>query len=99
MSEDTVNSQEYEVVALGDINPSHTIKFLNPQNEQVGVLDFNGPGLLFEGNAEMSAIIFIDWIAKIFSERLKEEYEHGLADGLKWAAENTKDFTQGTLKM
>jgi hypothetical protein len=67
--------------ALADIKPTYTIRFSNAEGEQVGTLDFNGPGLAFEGNAEMSAIIFVDWVAKKFESRLKEEYERGLKDG------------------
>ncbi len=50
--------------------------------EEVGRLDFNGPALVFEGNAEESALVFIDWIAKTFEGRLKEEYQRGYEDCL-----------------
>lgn len=50
--------------------------------EEVGRLDFNGPALIFEGNAEESALVFIDWIAKAFEGRLKEEYQRGYEDCL-----------------
>lgn len=60
--------------------PNYSLKFFNTENEEVGTLDFNGPGLAFEGNAELSAVVFIDWMAKTFESRLKEEYERGLKD-------------------
>jgi len=50
--------------------------------EEVGRLDFNGPAMVFEGNAEESAKVFIDWIAKAFEGRLKEEYQRGYEDCL-----------------
>ena len=50
--------------------------------EEVGRLDFNGPALVFEGNAEESAKVFIDWVAKSFEGRLKEEYQRGYEDCL-----------------
>ena len=81
MSEYEVSAKEYEAIALGDIKPSYKIKFINPDNEEVGVLDFNGSSLAFEGNVEMSAIIFINWIDKTFVGRLKEEYDRGFAEG------------------
>jgi hypothetical protein len=61
--------------------PNHNITFTNADGHQVGVMDFNGPGLYFEGNAEEGAIVFMDWISKIFQQRLKDEYEKGFADG------------------
>lgn len=50
--------------------------------QEVGRLDFNGPALVFEGDAEESAKVFIDWIAKAFEGRLKEEYQRGYEDCL-----------------
>jgi hypothetical protein len=61
--------------------PNYSLKFFNSESQDVGTLDFNGPGLAFEGNAELSAVVFIDWIAQQFAGRLKEEYERGLKDG------------------
>jgi hypothetical protein len=70
-----------KVLSIGNMKPNYNITFHNADGEQVGTLDFNGPGLIFEGNAEVSAIVFIDWIAQAFESRLKEEYERGLKDG------------------
>lgn len=70
-----------KVLSIGTTKPNHNMTFTNAQGEQVGTLDFNGPGLAFEGNAEVSAIVFIDWLAKAFTGRLKEEYERGVKDG------------------
>ncbi len=39
----------------------------------IGTLDFNGPALVFTGEAEESAKVFIDWIAKQFHGRLEQE--------------------------
>ena len=61
--------------------PNHNITFTNAEGFQVGTLDFNGPGLSFEGVADESAIVFMDWIANAFSQRLKDEYDRGFADG------------------
>ena len=73
--------QEYTAVALADMRPTYTIRFHNADNDEVGILDFNGPGLAFEGNAEESAIAFMTWIAQVFQSRLKEEYDKGYKDG------------------
>ena len=61
--------------------PNHNIKFFNAEGHEVGTMDFNGPGLSFEGVADESAIVFIDWISKVFQQRLKDEYDRGFADG------------------
>ena len=41
--------------------------------KQVGKFDFNGPELVFEGDAEESAKVFVDWVANTFHGRLEEE--------------------------
>jgi hypothetical protein len=61
--------------------PKHNITFTNAEGHEVGTLDFDGPGLAFEGVANESAIVFMDWISKVFQQRLKDEYDRGVADG------------------
>lgn len=53
----------------------------NKDGDEVGRLDFSGPGLEFEGVANESAIVFMGWISKVFQERLQEEYDRGFKDG------------------
>lgn len=69
------------VVSIGNLKPNHNITFTNAEGHQVGTLDFNGPGLEFEGVANESAIVFMDWISKVFQARLQEEYDRGFKDG------------------
>lgn len=69
------------LVATGFAKPKHNIVFKNSEGYEVGTLDFDGPGLSFEGVADESAIIFMDWISKVFQQRLKDEYDRGFADG------------------
>jgi hypothetical protein len=63
--------------------PAHNsvLKFFNQDGDEVGMLDFNGPGLSFEGVADLSAITFMDYLSKQFQARLKQEYDRGVADG------------------
>ena len=80
-----------ETLGIGFITapkPNHNITFTNAEGHEVGTMDFNGPGLVFEGIAEESAIVFIDWMAKTFVGRMKEEYDKGFADGK--ASQNTE---------
>jgi len=61
--------------------PSYNLKFFNQDGDEVGMLDFNGPGLAFEGVANESAIVFMDWVSQVFQQRLKDEYDRGFAAG------------------
>ena len=73
--------QEHTAYAIADLKPSYTIRFTNADGEEVGMLDFNGPGLAFEGNANESAIVFMTWVGEMFKQRLMQEYQRGMADG------------------
>jgi hypothetical protein len=64
----------------GELAP-HTMRFHNSDGEEVGVLDFSGRGLAFEGIAEASAILFMTFVGEMFTQRLKQEYQRGVADG------------------
>jgi hypothetical protein len=57
---------------LINIKPSYTITIGNADGE-VGRLDFNGPKLIFTGDAEESAKVFLDFLAQSWSKRLQEE--------------------------
>ena len=72
-------------LTLHQITPNHTIGFSNKEG-QIGSLDFNGPAMKFEGNAEESALVFFSFVAKYFDQRLKDEYTRGYNDAKK---ENT----------
>jgi hypothetical protein len=69
------------LVVTGFAKPKHNLVFTNSEGHEVGTLDFDGPGLAFEGVANESAIVFMDWISKVFQQRLKDEYDRGVADG------------------
>lgn len=86
MSEGPECQQKYLMAKPGKLTLSapkanHNITFHNADGYEVGTLDFNGPGLSFEGVADESAIVFMNWIAEKFSARLQEEYDRGLKDG------------------
>ena len=66
---------------LGVAKPDYNICFNNsvPDKEgwkqvQIGKLDFNGAVMKFEGNAEESAVVFMDSLATTFQGRLKAEH-------------------------
>jgi hypothetical protein len=72
-------------LSIGDFKPNHNMQFIN-SNGLVGTLNFNGPEMKFEGQADEAAKLFFDFVAKYFDQRLKDEYTRGYNDAKK---ENT----------
>jgi len=65
-------------LSIGNIKPDYNISFHNNRDtgglgKMVGKLDFNGPELVFTGDAAESAKVFMDCIATAFKGRLEEE--------------------------
>jgi hypothetical protein len=60
-------------VSVFNIKPSYNISFRNNDGQEIGKLDFNGPALVFTGDAEESAKVLIDWAARSFAARLEDE--------------------------
>ena len=58
--------------------PSRTMTLHNG-SKQVGLLDFNGPVMTFEGDADESAKVFFDYVAERFDMSKKREWV-GLTD-------------------
>lgn len=57
-----------------NVKPSYNVTFSN-ENGLVGTLDFNGPEMIFTGDAEESAKTFMKWLAASFVGRLRAERE------------------------
>ena len=79
-----VKKNESQIYTIGNLKPNYNITF-NRNDEggtgkEVGKFDFNGPQMLFEGDAEESAKVFVDWVANTFKGRLIEEYKRGFED-------------------
>ncbi len=55
-----------------DTKPNHNITF-HRDGKQLGALDFNGPEMVFTGDADESAKVFFDLIARSFKARLEQE--------------------------
>lgn len=76
---------EGQILSFHNPKPNYTITFFNNTDisgagTQVGRMDFNGPEMVFEGDAAESAKVFIDWVASAFKGRLDEEYQRGFND-------------------
>jgi hypothetical protein len=83
-----------KILSVGNIKPNYNISFHN-NGKEVGKLDFNGPALVFTGEAEESAKVFVDWIAQSFAGRLEEERKaerEALLDLVDAYAKNNTDL-------
>jgi hypothetical protein len=82
----------------------HTIRFFRRAGEQVGKLDFNGPKMTFEGDAEASVDAFVTVFAGWFYSRVKEvatalaqpEQEPVMFNGLTEAETNESASVMGS---
>lgn len=61
---------DYNIVFQNSVNDEQG----NPKQVQIGKIDFNGGVMKFEGNADSSAMVFMDSLATTFSGRLKTEH-------------------------
>ena len=83
-----------KILSVGTISPNYNISFHN-NGKEVGKLDFNGPAMVFTGEAEESAKVFVDWIAQSFAGRLEEERKaerEALLDLVDAYAKNNTDL-------
>ena len=68
-----VKNETLHSVSMELPKPNYNIRFHNKDGEEIATMDFNGPGLAFEGIADEAAIVFMDWISQVFMGRLREE--------------------------
>jgi hypothetical protein len=68
-------------MTIGRVKPDYNIVFKNNVSDalgaeqvQIGKLDFNGGVMKFEGNADQSAMVFMDSLATTFKGRLNAEH-------------------------
>ena len=66
---------------INNPKPNYNIVFknnvgdaLNAEQVEIGRLDFNGGVMKFEGNADQSAMVFMDALATTFRGRLQDEH-------------------------
>lgn len=71
-----------QTFSIGTPTPNHCVHFYNSDGKTVGALNFNGAELVFTGDADESAKIFIDCAAQWFSERLKQERKAALQEAI-----------------
>lgn len=59
-------------LGIFNFKPNYNIHF-HRGNQQVGVLDFNGPEMKFSGDMDESAKLFLELVATSFKTRLEQE--------------------------
>ena len=68
----TINNtatQTLSSVQIGVQKQNHNIIFHGPNGKEVGRLDFNGEELKFDGKADTSAQVFVEWARRQFNDR------------------------------
>ena len=64
--------EKMATLSTSDIKPNYNMQF-HKDGKQIGMLDWNGPQMVFTGDMEESAKMFFDWVAKSFAGRLEQE--------------------------
>ena len=62
-------SQTLNSVQIGAQKQNHNIVFHGPNGKEIGRFDFNGEELKFDGKADTSARVFVEWARKQFNDR------------------------------
>ena len=66
-----------QLYSLGPLKPDYNITFHRVvdgrHKDVIGKFDFNGPEMVFEGDAAESAKVFMDCVANAFRGRLQDE--------------------------
>jgi hypothetical protein len=66
---------------IANIKPNYNLTF-HRDGQEIGKFDFNGPEMIFEGDAAESAKVFIECVANAFHGRLEQEREAGRQEAL-----------------
>ena len=72
----TINNtatQTLNAVQIGSMKQNHNVVFHGPNGKEVGRFDFNGEQMKFDGQADVSAGVFIEWARKTFHARVLED--------------------------
>jgi len=68
----TVN-QTLNSVQIGAQKQNHNIVFHGPSGKEIGRFDFNGDEMKFDGQADTSAKVFVEWARRTFADRALED--------------------------
>ncbi len=73
-----IPTEQLQRYTLAAAKPNHRFVLCGEGNKEVASLDFNGPELVFTGDADKGAQVFLDFLAKYFHERLTRERKEEL---------------------
>lgn len=82
-------------LSITSVKPNYSISF-HKEDKTVGILDFDGPELVFNGDCHESAKVFIDFVAQSFANRLKEERNSAFEEAAK-QVDHIQKYGGGTL--
>jgi len=66
-------TQTLNAVQIGTQKQNYNVVFHGPNGKEVGRFDFSGGELRFDGSADISAQVFIEWASRTYRERLINE--------------------------
>jgi len=72
----TINNtanQTLNAVQIGAQKQNHNIVFHGPSGKEIGRFDFNGDEMKFDGQADTSAKVFVEWARRTFADRALED--------------------------
>lgn len=72
MTDEKITIPAVGEIIYSDFKPDYKISF-HKDNKLIGLLDFNGPQMVFSGDLDESARVFFDFIANSFAGRLEQE--------------------------
>jgi len=72
--------EDIEKLTTFNFKPNCSITF-HSANRKVGTLDFNGPEMIFSGDMDESAKLFLELVATSFKTRLEQERAVGYREG------------------
>lgn len=66
-------TQTLNAVQIGTQKQNYNVVFHGPNGKEVGRFDFSGGELRFDGSADISAQVFIEWASRAYRDRLINE--------------------------
>lgn len=66
-------TQTLNAVQIGTQKQNYNVVFHGPNGKEVGRFDFSGGELRFDGSADISAQVFIEWASRTYRDRLINE--------------------------
>ena len=69
-------TQTLNAVQIGSMKQNYNVVFHGPNGKEIGRFDFSEGELKFDGAADTSAKVFIEWASRSYRDRLTDEKLH-----------------------